>query len=198
MKLNLHLDRSQLVGVVGALLTLSIGFFLLNGNFRLGRTLTRASYDWSFDLASFQKTELESSEIVIVYMDAESHAALQQPTDKAWARSLHAELLERLTKAGARAVVFDILFAGPGPDAQADAALARAMQAQGKVILAGDNPPSSPVGNEQLVIASNTLEPPYDLFLKAAAGWGQAQLRPDPDFIVREHFHGYRDEIPVC
>ena len=43
----------------------------------------------------------------------------------AGAREMHAKLLQRLTAAGARAVVFDIVFSQAGPSADADNAFAK-------------------------------------------------------------------------
>jgi len=43
-------------------------------------------------------------------MDDESHDLLNQPELMAWNRSLHAQIIRRLTECGAKAVVFDVLF----------------------------------------------------------------------------------------
>ena len=57
----------------------------------------------------------------------------QYPKD--WDRALHAKLLNRLTADNARAVIFDIWLTDPG-NTNANAELARAIKANGKVVLA--------------------------------------------------------------
>jgi adenylate cyclase len=51
-----------------------------------------------------------------------------------WPRATHGELLERLAKAGARVVAFDVLFLEPARDPAQDAALARGLRAQPAVL----------------------------------------------------------------
>src|SRR5205814_10335746 len=98
----------------------------------------------------------------------------------AWDRALHARLIERLTTAGARAIVFDVTFTDPNPDrASADDLLANAMKKSGRVILAVDYVRSGPKANK--------VDPPFDLVRNAAAGFGSDELLPDADLLVRQH-----------
>jgi len=58
-----------------------------------------------------------------------------------WPRSLHAQIIDELTAAGARTIFYDILFAEASRiDPEGDAALARAISGSGLVVLpvAGD------------------------------------------------------------
>jgi adenylate cyclase len=117
---------------------------------------------------------------LVVYLDDESHEKLNQPRNVPWDRRLHARLIERLTEAGARAVVFDIVFSDPDVrDPGADGQLAAAMKRHGRVVLAADN---VPVGDGAMKIV-----PPCDVLLGAAATIGSAERLPDADLEVRRH-----------
>src|SRR5260370_29955393 len=101
-------------GLVGAGIVLALGFILLAFDSRLSRTLTRASYDWSFNLSRFALPDLNNSDVVIIYIDEESLKTLGQPLAAPMDRSFHAELLRRLKNDGAKAVVMDIVFSDQG------------------------------------------------------------------------------------
>ena len=72
-----------------------------------------------------------SGEIALVVIDERS---LQQLGRWPWPRALHADLLDRLREAGARAVALQIIFAEPG-NADDDAQLAAAIARFGHVVL---------------------------------------------------------------
>src|ERR1700756_261335 len=105
-----QLLTSRMGGFIGAGLVFAIGLALVAFPSRLSRTLTRASYDWSFDLSSFARPDLSASDVVIIYIDEDSLKELNQPLRAPMDRSKHAELLQRLKNDGARAVVMDIVF----------------------------------------------------------------------------------------
>ncbi|MGA1191805.1 MAG: CHASE2 domain-containing protein [Bdellovibrionota bacterium] len=65
-------------------------------------------------------------DVILVAIDEESYDALQVPMHQPWPRALHAQLLERLARAGAKRVVFDVIFGGPSGDEEADERLAKA------------------------------------------------------------------------
>jgi diguanylate cyclase (GGDEF)-like protein len=74
-----------------------------------------------------------SDQVVVVAVDEHS---LEQIGQWPWPRSVHAALIDRLTRAGARGIAFDILFAEPGRDGgEGDAALARAITENGRTVL---------------------------------------------------------------
>ena len=83
----------------------------------LGNGLTGLSYDLLF----LFKPTVQPQEAIVVYMDEKSFRELGQSPDN-WDRSLHARLLDRLTKDEARLVVFDVWFADPGSKAANEAA----------------------------------------------------------------------------
>lgn len=83
-----------------------------------------------------------SSAVVIVAIDEE---ALEQNLRlEQWPRTLHATAIENLSAAGARVVIYDILFADPSSDRSEDAALASAIEQADNVVLAaaGQGTPS--------------------------------------------------------
>jgi adenylate cyclase len=150
--------------------------------FPLGGGITRLSFDLPFALRGNQAI----TNAAIIYLDEESHRELNQPLLAPWDRSLHARLIDQLTAADAKAIVFDILFTEPSAEPAADERLARAIERSRRVILAANwqevEPiPGGPVGRRE--------ELPYEPFRKAAAGWGNANLIFDPDYGIRRFFH---------
>ena len=76
-----------------------------------------------------------SDQIVIVTADEESIKAIGRWP---WPRSVHAKLIDNLTAAGAKAIVFDILFSEPDKEHPgSDKALADAARRSGKVVFCG-------------------------------------------------------------
>ena len=168
------INRKFAAAVAGALLAGGLGFCL--HYFPLGRGLSHTSYD----LLLVARGERLANEAAIVYLDEKSHLALNQPLNAPWDRALHAKLIDRLTAAGAKAIVFDIVFSDPAlHDPAADQALAKALKASGRVILAADR---VPVGHKE-----SKVIPPIDLLRDNAAGIGSAEVQPDPDLVVRKH-----------
>jgi adenylate cyclase len=168
----------------GSLLAIAAGFACLRYSF--GEPLTRASYDLPF----LWRATLETHEIVLVYLDEESAKQLHQPIDDIWNRALHVPLVERLTKDGARIIVYDIIFSEPSLDPARDAALVDALQSSGKVILGGGLEIVQPMGG----VKQERILAPLKPFRKAAAGWGIMVFRPvDADYAVRQLFPGTSD-----
>ncbi len=144
---------------------------------------------WSYDLPHVVRPEVKITEVALVYMDDATHAVLKQPYESAWDRSLHAQLIESLTKSGAKAVAFDDLFTDPGTNAAASDALAQAIRAHGRVVLGAD------LGSGDYFGLASELRvvPPHTRFLAATPHWGFVSLKPDSDDAIREHFHGSED-----
>src|SRR5438477_10876063 len=107
MNFGKRLNRTHAAGAVGVLLAVGCGMLL--HEFRLGSGLARGSYDLLHNL----RGEVRADEAAIVYLDDRSYEELKQPLNAPWDRLLHARLIERLTAAGARAIVFDIAFTDP-------------------------------------------------------------------------------------
>jgi diguanylate cyclase (GGDEF)-like protein len=114
------------------------------------------------------------ADVVIVAVDEESLAALGRWP---WPRRLHAQMVERLTQAGAKVIAMDILFAEPDRnDLAGDEALARAIKAHGHVVLAVAPQPAS--GSELNAILPLPL-------LATVAKLGHVDFELDADGIVR-------------
>jgi len=141
----------------------------------LGNGLTGLSYDLLF----FFKPTIQPQELIIVYLDEKSFRELGQSPEN-WDRSLHARLLDRLTKDEARLVVFDVWFTDPGTK-EANDQLREAMKKNGRVVLAALRSSESRPG-----LSQTTLLKPLPEFLEVAAGWGVAGVVPDQDSIVRQ------------
>ncbi len=119
-------------------------------------------------------------EIVIVAVDEPSFTEmkLQWP----WPRGVHAELVNKLTAAGAAVIGFDVLFAEPsakGMEAQ-DQALEAAIRNGKNVVLASE---LAVVNDPAFKYTTRVL--PYQAFEKGAAAIGLAQIKTDLDVSVR-------------
>jgi CHASE2 domain-containing sensor protein/serine/threonine protein kinase len=100
-----------------------------------------------------------------------------------WSRALHADLIDRLSEAGADAIVFDFNFEAPTPD---DGALAQAMLRAGNVVL-----PISGQGDAFLHDVPGAVRYEDAIWvqpnlLNEAAGVGVASVLNDDDGYVRQ------------
>jgi diguanylate cyclase (GGDEF)-like protein len=110
--------------------------------------------------------------VVLVAIDEQSlHDLGRWP----WPRRTHAELIDRLVSAGARAVALDVAFAEPTED---DEQLAAAMSRAGRVVL--------PVLHEQVSAQGAPVEGlPVPALSAVAAALGHVDVEVDPDGVVR-------------
>ena len=167
-------------GAVSALLCTLLGqIFLIFG---VGDALTQLSYDIPFALRS----DVKPAEVLVVYMDEESHHLLKQHSRfDLWDRVLHARLIDQLKKLGAKAVVFDVLFDAPTEKA-ADDQLVAAARNHGNVYVAGIV--GSEVFNHQ-VIGTKPIRP-FDELLNAVKGWGMVEWPDSGDGVIRQQYSG--------
>ena len=179
--------------LAGALGVAGLGFWLVGGSVRSvegGEAASRwaglgaAAGGWasrlSYDLLFFLRGPRALPEGRIVYLDEASAARLGQ-SGETWDRSIHARLVRRLTRDGARAVIFDVVFMKAAADPAEDADLAAAMAENGQVFLGAALELDLGVQAWQ----ARTLPPP-PVLRRAAAGWGLIAFRPiDADFGVR-------------
>ncbi|PXX89107.1 histidine kinase [Marinobacter vulgaris] len=127
---------------------------------------------WLYDtLITAQPAEI-SDDVILVAIDEQSMNRLGRWP---WPRSTHARLVEKLHQAGAKAIVFDVLFPESSPD---DAELATAMDNHGNVILPLHlSPPSrNHLISEQL---------PVPELADAASALGHAHVELDADGLAR-------------
>jgi adenylate cyclase len=179
-----------LVGVLATVFIARVLMIATLNEHALGARLVHASYDLPF---GFRKPR-RATEAVIVYMDEDSHRELQQSAQQAWDRRLHAQLIRKLIVEQAKVIVFDSTFLRPG-DPTADAELAAAMKAHGKVVVGSMlETEIEPNGN---IRTSHLDSKP---FLQAARS-GVVNLEPDSKLFVRRAFRippdSGIDEVPL-
>ena len=127
---------------------------------------------WLLDSALLANPTAASPNIAIVAID---DLSLARQGRWPWPRETHANLIHKLHQAGAKTIVFDVLFTEPSTD---DAKLASAMQAHGNVVLPIHLAPSNP----RLQLSEQL--PPGNL-TSAASRLGHAHVELDHDGIAR-------------
>jgi len=182
-----QMNKQLLHGIAAAALATLLGWILLaiSGD---GGIFERLSYDLIFAARHAHVPE----ECVLVLMDETAHQDLNQKWGEMWERSLHAQLLERLTHDGARLVVFDVWLAQPGNEA-ADKLLAEAIRKNGKVVLAAELAQVVQPGIAKVF----QVRRPIQEFAEAARGWGLAQVFKDADLGVRLMHPGTEDRASL-
>jgi adenylate cyclase len=174
-----HLKKHWRAAMLGALIAGVAGALLMSD---LGRNL----HQWSYDLPFRIRGPVFPQEAAMIYMDEQSHDDLHQPYDKPWDRSLHAQLLDRLTACQVKGVVFDVVFSGEGSDPKANAQLIDAIKKNGHVILAADYRTGG-FGNAT-VEHEKKFDLPYKPFFRAAEGrCGSDFIYTDNDEVPRRH-----------
>jgi len=116
--------------------------------------------------------------ITIVGIDEASFAQVQKKWP--WPTDVHAKLVDSIAKAGALAIVFDVLIAEPG-EPQEDAAFAQAISRAGNVILVSDRAFQETRYARQWIRVD-----PLPRFVEAGAVPGFAGVALDRDQVVRE------------
>jgi diguanylate cyclase (GGDEF)-like protein/PAS domain S-box-containing protein len=156
-----------------------IGLFLLLPVFAVVLVSTNWLYRWDllfydWNLAAWSRAAAD--DIVIVAIDEQS---LRELGRWPWSRRIHAELIRKLSAANPKAIALDIVFAEPdAADPAADAALAAALAANGRVAL--------PVLNEQNHLGGQLLETlPIPVLAAAVARMGHVDVELDPDGVAR-------------
>ncbi len=193
MPLPIRPNRKRALAALAlAVVTVFLGLALLDSGSDQPGWQTRASFDLLHKWLGRRSEALSKSPVVIVYLDLDSFTAVQLNPGEPWPRRLHAQLVKRLSDAGARAVVFDIVFSDAGPDAAGDSEFAEAIRASGNVILAGEfnDNQSYLTGEDKLRLGLRKYVPPLDHFATNAVAWGLASHKIDDDFVVRRYFAG--------
>ncbi len=119
--------------------------------------------------------------VVVVGIDNESLDELGHLAS--WPRSYYADLVDVISGAGARVIVFDVLFTEP---TEHDERVAESIEAAGNVILpsayvVGAQSPTG-VGD---AVGSESITRSLAVFEEVAAGTGHANVLPDEDGVVR-------------
>ncbi len=153
---------------------LAFGLITLLGFLTSGQNLENLALDLGYQL---RPVEPPPPGLLIVGIDEASFQELRRPWP--WPRRFHAELINRLAKAGARLIIFDVLFADP-TDSEDDEIFAQAMRRAGNVILARTIETSEePRFSRQMVVD------PLKRFGQSAAGVALLMVTPDADGVVR-------------
>ncbi|MCI5064723.1 adenylate/guanylate cyclase domain-containing protein [bacterium] len=106
---------------------LSLLFSVIGGVLFLTPWVQNTEYR-GIDLWFFLRGEEEPrDDVILVALDENSYDRLHVPMNRPWPRSLHAKLLQRMARSGARKVIFDVIFSGPSGDPAADKALEQAL-----------------------------------------------------------------------
>jgi adenylate cyclase len=116
--------------------------------------------------------------VILVAIDEPSATEFGRPWP--WPREWHARLVTQLKRGGARAVVLDIVFEGPGADPAGDTALVEAVRGAGNVVIASD---LVETGDRAYDLAQ--WVEPWPELAAAAAAVAAARVTPDPDGVVR-------------
>jgi CHASE2 domain-containing sensor protein len=113
--------------------------------------------------------------VVIVAIDPKS---LDEIGRFPWPRSIHAQLIDRLTADGVRGIGMDVTLSAPASDPRDDAAVAAAIHRSGKVVL--------PVFAEAVVLGGPLQETlPVPAIAQNVAALGQVDVAKDTDERVR-------------
>ncbi|KQV62715.1 MULTISPECIES: CHASE2 domain-containing protein [unclassified Caulobacter] len=131
--------------------------------------------DVLYDVLARANGRPADASILIVDIDDRSLAQLGAWP---WSRDVHAQMIDRLSAAGASTIVYDVLFSQPSSDPARDQTLGQAITRSGKVYLpqflqyGGDDAPARIIGSISEIA-------------RGAAGIGLAHVRFDDDGVVR-------------
>jgi adenylate cyclase len=173
--------------VVGIALAVTVGLLLLTSS--LGQKLVYLSYDLPF----YVRPYIFPTQVEMVYVDEASYTALGINLRDYMDRGIYAKLIDRMTREGARAIVFDIVFSDPNPaNPKSDDALIQATKKNGTVILAADDVP--PAQSEPGVKMFKQYIPPFEALEPVTAGVGTSEIYADDDLINRQHVPIAKDD----
>lgn len=141
--------------------------------------------DRIYDAFLGTRPHVASDDIAIVAVDARSLEALGRWP---WPRTVHANLVRRLSAVGATAVGLDVAFSEPGLPEE-DAALVQAVAESRRVVL--------PVLPDRSDIGGAVREtPPLPALAEAAASLGHADLELDEDTVSRRVYLRAGVDVP--
>lgn len=132
------------------------------------------------------------ADLLIVAIDEPSFQELRRPWP--WPRRLHADLVNRLKAAGARLIIFDVLFADAGK-AEDDKSLAKAFREAGNIILSMTfEVAQDPRFTRRILIT------PHKTFQECSQEVGLCTITPDADGVVRRFCLslGGKDTLPLA
>jgi adenylate cyclase len=155
----------------------------------LGQSLENQTLDIFYSLRPVVPPH---ADLLIVAIDEPSFQEIDRPWP--WPRRLHAELVHRLSAAGASIIMFDVIFAG-ATNLEDDKLFADAIREAGNVVLGeAFELARDPRFTRQILIT------PYKSFQLAAKAQGLCTITPDPDGVVRRFrlSLGGRETFPLA
>ncbi len=173
-------DRRTRFILPGVAVFVPVVVYLVFGILPVGRGLELTAYDTWFNLRGEAP---RPDDVAVVAIDIESEDSFGRYPDQ-WnerygTRSLHAQIIRNLARAGARAVAFDATFADSYPEQ--DAELMEAVREAGMVVLGAKTAARSMRG-----AVSRGLERPASPLDQAPIGI--VDIRPDPvDGVIRSY-----------
>ena len=162
-----------LIYLIGFLIPIFILFFFPFT--KVGDSLNLWWIDFLFAVRGVEKTP---DNIIVVAIDEPSfqELGLQWP----WPRSLHAQLINNLKKAGAKAIAFDVLFVEPSKYPGDDKIFAESIKNAGNVILGANISQIKRKNFTQVIIVK-----PLKILEEACNTVALVNFTPDPDGIIR-------------
>ena len=161
-----------LAAVAGIVLISGLGWLCMR--YSWAGAIPRLSYDLLFALRN-----RSTPDVAIVFMDEQAGRALGQKYG-VWDRRVHARLIRRMTREGARAVFFDLAFLDPAFDPAEDEDLAAAMKENGHVFIGATLERGRSMGG-----AKDQVLNPIEKLSDSAADYGLLAFFPGPDYGVR-------------
>lgn len=142
--------------------------------------IERATYDYRMNVIRGPREA--SKDIVIVAIDDQSYAALDQAFP--WPRGWNKTLLENLTEAGAKLIVYDVQYDEPSNHVD-DSMFVEGLMETDNVILVSKLAEQTSQSEEFF-----SLVLPMEEFLENAYSHGNVGMSPDPDGVYRSYYVG--------
>jgi adenylate cyclase len=149
-------------------------------------------------LFAVRGARIPPADVAVVSISKESAAGVGQSSDlDEWPRSLHADLIKALRAAGARLIVFDVIFDKPR-DAAHDGELAAAIGASGDVVLVEGVGGSANVteGSGSVRVIEEIRRPPLPAFRRAALATSLFTLPTVPQTVAQYWTFGRTGDDP--
>ncbi len=165
--------KSQIGKLLPSIFLLALGIFFSN---------TKGLERWDrfiYDFLTNSSTRPPAEDIIIIAIDEHSLAHYGRWP---WSRRIHAELIDKLSIGGAKAIGFDIVIAEPNPqESQNDQLLAEALARSERVFMPVLSEPDPTTGRLQLTM-------PITGVREAVAGLGHVHFGLDSDGMLRRTF----------
>lgn len=164
--------------------------FRLVTSFLIAAALAAASYA-GLATGLFQGTQLRFLDALFPTIGPHPGIAIVEIDDKSlstigtqwpWDRSIHADLIRRISEGGAVLIAYDVTFSEESEPEQ-DAALGDAIADAGNVVLAAAAAFEGKPGRD--ILQAVTVDRPLALLSEEAAAVAHANVVPDPDGVVR-------------